>query len=81
MGSELGVFEACLRVVWGGPAGGGRFLAECRRGHCLGTGPPHSLCLPSPSRPVGLGTLPEAEEQDTLRKIKIRVMDGSSPDC
>lgn len=47
----------------------------------LGTGPPHSPWLPSPSRRVGLGTLPDAEEQDTLRKIKIRVMDGSSPDC
>ena len=46
-----------------------------------GDRPSHSQWLPLPSRPVCSGTLPEAKEQDTERKIKISVMHDSSPDC
>lgn len=71
--------RACLRVAWGESRVGQAGFRPSTWGQALHTPVRHH----HPAGVLASGTLPDAEEQDTLRKIKRStvLMDGSSPDC
>lgn len=73
MGSELGVFEACLGTAWGESEWGRPGLPASTWGQASRSTMPNGV--------LTSGTHCQAQRTGYTEKNKDHVMDGSSPDC